>query len=178
MQARQYSKIKTSEYLKGEFVIDVLSWDGEQPQIENPAQPGEYIDDPAVGITDKPHVPGCYIHLYTPAMVDGVEDWINGTWGEGDPDADDKRLSQSQAAAKSKRITEFEGDIKDGMSLRQRLERHASELRQGKTTTDDITALDAYAQELRDMTTAQGWSSDPLSVVDEIIARRPPPPFA
>lgn len=38
-----------------------------------------------------------------------------------------------------------------------RVERNLSETRQGLDTTDDITVLDGYVQDLRDMPTLDGW---------------------
>lgn len=72
MQGYQYAKTT------GEFIIDVTHWDGKQPQIEvdDPDNPGEtiWVDDPAIGITDKKPIPGCYIHVF-----DGAAQ----TWREG-----------------------------------------------------------------------------------------------
>jgi len=109
MHARQYSKIQTADYLKGQFIIDVPDWDGTQPQVEDPNDPTKTIDDPAIGITDKEPVPGCYLHVFTPDTSTGVEDWSKGTWGEGLPQTElDAIQAQKESQQAQARLDEID----------------------------------------------------------------------
>lgn len=112
MHGRKYSKIETTDYLKGEFIGDVPNWDGTQPQIEDPNNHGEFIDDPEIGITDKKPKAGCYLHIFDEATE---------TWGEGKTQSEldairlekDKQAALSELQATDKEMARVGEDLLD-----------------------------------------------------------------
>jgi len=167
MAGHIFSKIDTQDYRKGQFIVDAPDWDGTQPQVEDPNDPTKTIDDPAIGITDKSPVPGCYLHVFTPDTSTGVEDWSKGTWGEGDPNAATKRLEQKRDQALQRINQGYAAELAPIHDQYPSIEREgwaeqinwARDHRAGKTVPD----LDAMA-------TGLGVTSDVMAT--KILAKR------
>ncbi len=75
-------------------------------------------------------------------------------------------ISSLQQEAIAKRTAEFS-------LLLHRVDRHRRETAEGLTATDNIALLNSYGTALADITADAAWGTDPIAVVDAVIAAKP-----